>query len=255
MSITETLRAHKVVLDPAAEQAQAFTKHAGAARWAYNHALAAKVTPHRVWQQLVAETTYTPDAPVDPDKALAWARKQVKVAVPSKPVIQRELNRVKGPYGTELADELRALGMHWDRERRVRWASSSKAGQVVELILADRARRAVSAAAAAERRDREVREAGERAAQAVRERSDELASLAQQRPIFRRLRGVWRLVGAGLSVGQRVDVETRSGEVRAVRVLSVSPMEGERGGCDSLVWPRCDGLIWPRVRLAGVLTV
>lgn len=96
MPVVEIMRAHRVVLDPTSAQLEALRRHAGASRWAYNHALGRKVAAHRQWQQLVAEATYAADAPADPGAALAWARKQVKVHIPTKPVIQRELNLAKG---------------------------------------------------------------------------------------------------------------------------------------------------------------
>lgn len=92
----EVMRAYRVALDPTQGQEQGLARHAGAARWAYNHALAVKVQAHQVWRQEVAWVTYTTHAQLDPDAAAAAARKTVKVPVPTKPTIQKALNAVKG---------------------------------------------------------------------------------------------------------------------------------------------------------------
>lgn len=57
------------------------SRHAGAARASYNHALGEKITAHQRWRQEVAWATYQPGT--DPDLAEAAARKAVKVRVPS----------------------------------------------------------------------------------------------------------------------------------------------------------------------------
>lgn len=92
----EVVRAYRVALDPTVDQEQDLSRHAGAARWAFNHALAAKVRAHQVWRQEVAWATYTTHAHLAPDVAEAAARKSTKVPVPTKPTIQRALNAVKG---------------------------------------------------------------------------------------------------------------------------------------------------------------
>ncbi len=94
--MAEVMRAYRVVLDPTGDQEQALARHAGAARWAYNHALAAKVRAHQVWRQEVAWATYTTHAHLDPAAAEAAARKTTRVTVPTKPGIQKALNAVKG---------------------------------------------------------------------------------------------------------------------------------------------------------------
>lgn len=85
----EILRAFKFALDPTPVQAEALARHVGAARWAFNHALAAKVSAHRRWRAEVAEL-------VDHGVPEVEARQRVKVPVPSKPQIQKRLNEVKG---------------------------------------------------------------------------------------------------------------------------------------------------------------
>jgi putative transposase len=83
------LRALRFALDPTASQRDLLTRHAGTARWAYNHALAAKFRAfehrNRAIQALAA-------AGVE----LADARKRVAIMVPSKPAIQKAWNQIKG---------------------------------------------------------------------------------------------------------------------------------------------------------------
>lgn len=88
------MRAFKFALDPSTEQSDAFSRHAGAARWAFNHALGAKMAARQDWLQQV----HTLVGQGVPD---AIARKQVKVPVPRKPVIQKALNALKGDSRTD----------------------------------------------------------------------------------------------------------------------------------------------------------
>ncbi|MEU7553136.1 RNA-guided endonuclease TnpB family protein [Streptomyces sp. NPDC044571] len=89
----EVLRAYRFALDPTSAQVEVLQRHAGAARWAFNHALGMKKAAHELWrhevQQLVA--TGTPED---------QARKKVRIPIPSKPAIQKHLNRIKGDSRT-----------------------------------------------------------------------------------------------------------------------------------------------------------
>ncbi|MFF6794336.1 RNA-guided endonuclease InsQ/TnpB family protein [Streptomyces filamentosus] len=85
----EVLRAFKFALDPTPTQAAALSRHAGAARWAFNYAVAVKVSAHQRWRAEV-------DGLVAQGTEEAVARRRVKVPVPSKPQIQKRLNEVKG---------------------------------------------------------------------------------------------------------------------------------------------------------------
>ncbi|MFD9458327.1 RNA-guided endonuclease InsQ/TnpB family protein [Streptomyces sp. NPDC059985] len=90
---TEILRAYRFALDPTPTQVEVLQRHAGAARWAFNHALGMKRAAHERWwhevQQLVATGT-----------AQAEARKKVRIPIPSKPAIQKHLNQIKGDSRT-----------------------------------------------------------------------------------------------------------------------------------------------------------
>ncbi len=57
MPAVEQLRAYRLTLDPTPRQVQDLTRHAGAARWAYNHALAAKRDDAREFFPVMRELT------------------------------------------------------------------------------------------------------------------------------------------------------------------------------------------------------
>jgi putative transposase len=90
---TEILRAYRFALDPTTAQLEALARHAGAARWAFNHAIAVKVAAHEDWRARVANLVEQ-GVPED------GARKQVRVAIPTKPSIQKALNETKGDSRT-----------------------------------------------------------------------------------------------------------------------------------------------------------
>ena len=50
-------RAFRFALDPTDAQRQNLVRHVGAARWAFNHALACKVAAHQEWRAQVAALT------------------------------------------------------------------------------------------------------------------------------------------------------------------------------------------------------
>ncbi|MGW7350986.1 RNA-guided endonuclease InsQ/TnpB family protein [Streptomyces sp. NPDC054784] len=85
----EVLRAFKFALDPSPAQVESLSRHAGAARWAFNWALGEKVAAHRSWRSQV-------DVLVAEGVAEAEARRRVKVPLPSKPSVQKRLNAIKG---------------------------------------------------------------------------------------------------------------------------------------------------------------
>jgi putative transposase len=85
----EVLRAFRFTLDPTPGQEEVLLRHAGAARWAFNHALGMKVAAHRQWRSAVEGLVESGVSEVD-------ARKRVRVPVPTKPSIQKHLNSIKG---------------------------------------------------------------------------------------------------------------------------------------------------------------
>ncbi|MEW2581337.1 RNA-guided endonuclease InsQ/TnpB family protein [Streptomyces syringium] len=86
---TEVLRAFRFALDPTTTQAGALNQHAGAARWAYNHAIGVKSAAH---QNRRAEIAALVETGMPEDKA----RKAASTRIPQKPEIQKALNAIKG---------------------------------------------------------------------------------------------------------------------------------------------------------------
>lgn len=91
MSTGEDLRAYRFALDLTPAQQALAAQHAGAARWAYNHALAAKYAA--LDERRAAITAAAAGA--DAKTAAAAAPK-----IPTKPAIQKALNQVKGDERT-----------------------------------------------------------------------------------------------------------------------------------------------------------
>lgn len=96
----EVFRAYRVVLDPNGEQEQACARHAGAARWGYNWALAQKIAALHAYQAAIAELTYTTYADLGPDAALVAATAQVKASkahkIPGAFTLSSLYTKVKG---------------------------------------------------------------------------------------------------------------------------------------------------------------
>lgn len=82
------MRAYRYALDLTEAQATAVAQHAGAARWAFNHALAVK-------QETLSARMAAIAAAVEGGQSAAEAA-EAAPKVPSKPTIQKALNQVKG---------------------------------------------------------------------------------------------------------------------------------------------------------------
>jgi len=87
--IAYDLRAFRFSLDPTADQRADLVRHVGAARWAFNHALARKVAAHEQWRTEVQALVVSGVDEAD-------ARRQVKVPIPTMPTIQHELKAIRG---------------------------------------------------------------------------------------------------------------------------------------------------------------
>lgn len=85
----ERLRAYRFALDPTRAQQQDLVQHAGAARWAYNHALAVKAEAHRRRELQISEL-------VTLGFSEKQARKHATVRVPSQAEVKKAWNRFKG---------------------------------------------------------------------------------------------------------------------------------------------------------------
>ena len=77
MTDDEQFRAFRFALDPTTSQRQDLARHVGAARWAFNHALARKVAAHQEWRTQVAALTEAGIPEAD-------ARRAVKVSIPTQ---------------------------------------------------------------------------------------------------------------------------------------------------------------------------
>ena len=84
MTTDVELRAYRFALDVTPAQLTMLRQHAGAARWAYNHALAAKFAALDERKAVIAGLV---EQGVDPKAAAAQAPK-----IPTKPTIQKALN-------------------------------------------------------------------------------------------------------------------------------------------------------------------
>lgn len=87
--VIDVLRAYRVTLDPTPAQEYVLASHAGASRWAYNLALAAKLQAREIWLSRVAEH-------VEAGLSAEEARSQTKVLVPSRGALDKARVRVRG---------------------------------------------------------------------------------------------------------------------------------------------------------------
>ncbi|WP_289009142.1 RNA-guided endonuclease TnpB family protein [uncultured Thermomonospora sp.] len=89
MSEQTRFHAFRYTLAPTPSQEAAFFRYAGAALWAYNHAIGVKKAAHQEWRTQV-------DALVASGIPEEQARKQVKVKIPNSFEIGKNFNRIKG---------------------------------------------------------------------------------------------------------------------------------------------------------------
>jgi putative transposase len=97
MTTDVELRAYKFALDVTPAQLVQLRQHAGAARWAYNHALGAKFAALDERRAVIATLV---EQGMDPKAAAAQAPK-----IPTKPAIQKALNQTKGDDRTGVAGD------------------------------------------------------------------------------------------------------------------------------------------------------
>ncbi|MFD4905217.1 helix-turn-helix domain-containing protein [Kitasatospora purpeofusca] len=92
----EVLRAFRFTLDPTERQLGELARYAGASRWAFNHALAAKVASHRQWREQV-------DALVEAGTDPLEARKRTKVPLPGRRGTWPRATPGPGPTGEQAS--------------------------------------------------------------------------------------------------------------------------------------------------------
>jgi putative transposase len=102
MAVETILRAYKFALDPTPVQAEEFARHAGAARWGYNYALARKQAAHQAWRGRVDEL-------VASGQTEAQAKAAIKASAKG---LQAEIKDLDGYRRQLVADkkELKASG-------------------------------------------------------------------------------------------------------------------------------------------------
>ncbi|GCD96963.1 RNA-guided endonuclease InsQ/TnpB family protein [Embleya hyalina] len=102
--VETTIRSFRFTLDPTADQEMNLTRHAGAARWAYNWALGHKIAAYDLRRAEIS-------ALIESGHTEASAKKATTVRIPSKAAIQKHLNRIKGDSRRHLP-EPQAYGPH-----------------------------------------------------------------------------------------------------------------------------------------------
>lgn len=122
MPVQEIVRAYRFALDPTPAQTTVFARHAGASRWARNHALALKQTAHRAWTDrrdaAVCELAgWTTDD-------LSHARHATKGSD-----LRKQLAGYQKQAGARIKPDLEALGADtrlWDHHRKIvfKWKTS-----------------------------------------------------------------------------------------------------------------------------------
>ncbi|MGW6174341.1 RNA-guided endonuclease InsQ/TnpB family protein [Arthrobacter sp. NPDC055138] len=128
-------RAYRLTLNPTPRQAQTLSQWAGAARYMYNHAIAAKQESHKRWLQEVAFTTYGPDAVTEEQ-----ARKAIKVPIPSAPDFNSWLTETRNSHRDASGKGLLVPGLRDDGREREPWLHAvNRSALVGGLRNADRA--------------------------------------------------------------------------------------------------------------------
>jgi putative transposase len=98
-------RAYRLTLDPRPQQAQKLSQWAGAARYAYNHAIAAKQASHKLWLQEVAFATYDPAGLTEEQ-----ARKSITVPTPTANDLNGWLTETRNVHRDAALKGLPVLG-------------------------------------------------------------------------------------------------------------------------------------------------
>jgi putative transposase len=98
-------RAYRLTLDPSPGQAQRLSEWAGAARYAYNHTIAAKQTSHKLWLQEVAFATYPPAELTEQQ-----ARKSIRIPIPTANRLNGWLTEARNTHRTAAENGLLVPG-------------------------------------------------------------------------------------------------------------------------------------------------
>lgn len=108
-------RAYRLTLDPSPRQVQTLSQWAGAARYMYNHAIAAKQESHKRWLQEVAFATYEQYLTEE------QARKTIKIPMPSTPDFNGWLTETRNAHRDAAAKGLLVPGLRNDGRDHEPW--------------------------------------------------------------------------------------------------------------------------------------
>lgn len=90
---TAIRRAYRLTLDPTPQQDRTLSRWAGAARFTFNHTLAAKQASHKRWLQEVAFATYPPESLTEEQ-----ARRSIRLPLPSANSLNTWLTEIRNTH-------------------------------------------------------------------------------------------------------------------------------------------------------------
>lgn len=127
-------RAYRLTLDPSPRQVQTLSQWAGAARYMYNHVIAAKQESHKHWLQEVAFATYERDLTEE------QARKTIKIPMPSTPDFNGWLTATRNAHRVAAGNGLLVAGLRDDGRDHEPWLHTvNRSALVGGMRNADRA--------------------------------------------------------------------------------------------------------------------
>lgn len=103
---TAIRRSYRLTLDPSPKQAQKLCQWAGAARYTYNFAIAAKQESHKLWRQEVAFATYPPAELTEEQ-----ARKSIRIPIPTAYDLNAWLTETRNIHRTAAKNGLLVPGV------------------------------------------------------------------------------------------------------------------------------------------------
>lgn len=125
MPVQEVTRAYRFAVDPTPTQSTTFARHAGAARWSFNHSLALKETAHRAWIERRDTAVRELSGWTEDDITRARRAKKSSAA-------RKELAGFQKQAGAHIKPEIEALGADtrlWDHHRKIVFQWTSAAAQ------------------------------------------------------------------------------------------------------------------------------
>lgn len=127
----ETLRAYRFALDPTRRQTADLARHAGAARWAYNHAVALKITAHRARRKRIAELVAAGSTETQARAVLAAEDKEHQARAKALQAEKTSLRAESKTAGGDAAQELRARVTELKDEQNALLAERIRTGTTI----------------------------------------------------------------------------------------------------------------------------